>query len=172
MLGFLDTLCGRKASELKVKDMEKYAFDPKRLLVQISMVLLRVWQQDQGNRDAQGFLVSLAAHPDFSSATMSKCGSVLQRQQLVDPEMLSNYTCFMQEVGDLLLLLPPPPSSLLFPFLLPSLSLSPPSSSFSFLLPPPPSSLLLPPPSSFSSSSFLPPPPFPLPSSPPSSSSL
>ena len=105
MLGFLDTLCGRKASELKVKDMEKYAFDPKRLLVQISMVLLRVWQQDQGNRDAEGFLVSLATHPDFSSATMSKCASVLQRQQLVDPEMLTNYTCFMQEVGGLF---PPP----------------------------------------------------------------
>ena len=56
MLGFLDTLCGSRASELKVKDMEKYAFDPRRLLVQITSILLRVWQQDRGNRYVDGDL--------------------------------------------------------------------------------------------------------------------
>lgn len=98
MLGFLDTLCGSRASELKVKDMEKYAFDPRRLLYQISMVLLRVWQQDRGKREKDGFLVALATHPDFSQATLGKCASVLQKQKLVDPNFLTDYTCFMQEV--------------------------------------------------------------------------
>jgi len=98
MLGFLDTLCGSRASELKVKDMEKYAFDPRRLLYQISMVLLRVWQQDRGKREKDGFLVALATHPDFSQATLGKCASVLQKQKLVDPNFLTDYTCFMQEI--------------------------------------------------------------------------
>ena len=47
MVGFLDALCGPSASQLKVKDMDKYAFDPKRLLVQITTIVLRVWKQDR-----------------------------------------------------------------------------------------------------------------------------
>ena len=47
MVGFLDALCGPSASQLRVKDMDKYAFDPKRLLVHITTIVLRVWKQDQ-----------------------------------------------------------------------------------------------------------------------------
>ena len=101
MVGFLDALCGPSASQLRVKDMDKYAFDPKRLLVHITTIVLRVWKQDQrpttppspspssggggGSGSGRGlggadcFTVSLATHPDYSVATMSKCGSVLQK---------------------------------------------------------------------------------------------
>jgi hypothetical protein len=46
MLGFLDVLCGSKASDLNVKDKEKYNFDPKKLLSQIASIILRVWARE------------------------------------------------------------------------------------------------------------------------------
>lgn len=121
MVGFLDALCGPSASQLKVKDMDKYAFDPKRLLVQITTIVLRVWKQDQqptpeaapssspsstsgvsgsgrGLGGADSFTVSLASHPDYSAATMTKCGSVLQKQMLGDPAFLSDFNDFVKQV--------------------------------------------------------------------------
>ena len=126
MVGFLDALCGPSASQLKVKDMDKYAFDPKRLLVQITTIVLRVWKQDQqpstppsppspssggggggggggsgsgrGLSGADSFTVSLATHPDYSAATMTKCGSVLQKQMLGDPAFLSDFNNFVKQV--------------------------------------------------------------------------
>ena len=112
MVGFLDALCGPSASQLKVKDMDKYAFDPKRLLVQITTIVLRVWKQDQpaagsggvsvGGAAAAGkesFTVSMATHPDYSQATMTKCGSVLQKQMLGDPTFLKDFSNFVQQVN-------------------------------------------------------------------------
>ena len=100
MLGFLDALCGPKASELKVKDMEKYAFDPRRLLVQIASIMIRVWKQDKTStaESSETFLMSLATHPDFENQTMSKCGSVLQKQVLSGSDVLGDYTSLMQQV--------------------------------------------------------------------------
>ena len=122
MLGFLDALCGPSASQLKVKDMDKYAFDPKRLLVQITTIVLRVWKQDRprvsngggsppsppsppagggGGVAAMGkdsFTVSLATHPDYSQTTMTKCASVLQKQMLGDPTFLAEFTEFIKQV--------------------------------------------------------------------------
>ena len=124
MVGFLDALCGPSASQLKVKDMDKYAFDPKRLLVQITTIVLRVWKQDQpttegttppsspmsssgggggsgigrGLGGADSFTVSLATHPDYSPSTMTKCGSVLQKQMLGDPAFLSDFNNFVKQV--------------------------------------------------------------------------
>ena len=107
MVGFLDTLCGPSASQLKVKDMDKYAFDPKRLLVQITTIVLRVWKQEEpslssGDHDGGGgkdsFTLSMATHPDYSQATMAKCSSVLQKQMLGDPGFLSDFTNFVKEV--------------------------------------------------------------------------
>ena len=108
MVGFLYALCGPSASQLKVKDMDKYAFDPKRLLVQITTIVLRVWKQDQpsvssggrdgGNSRKDSFTVSLASHPDYSKATMTKCGSVLEKQMLGDPAFLTDFTNFVKQV--------------------------------------------------------------------------
>ena len=100
MVGFLDALCGPSASQLKVKDMDKYAFDPKRLLVQITTIVLRVWKQDKSGSTGgeESFTVSLATHPDYSQATMTKCGSVLQKQMLGDPGFLGDFTNFIKQV--------------------------------------------------------------------------
>ena len=98
--------------------MDKYAFDPKRLLVQITTIVLRVWKQDHprvsngggspfstpspaggGTTMGKGsFTVSLANHPDYSQSTMTKCASVLQKQMLGDPALLADFTDFIKQV--------------------------------------------------------------------------
>ena len=118
MVGFLDALCGPSASQLKVKDMDKYAFDPKRLLVQITTIVLRVWKQNHprvsngggsplstpspaGGGTTMGkdsFTMSLSNHPDYSQTTMTKCASVLQKQMLGDPALLADFTDFIKQV--------------------------------------------------------------------------
>ncbi len=98
MLGFLDTLCGPRAAELKVKDMNKYAFDPRRLLTMIMTIMLQVWRQERGTREKEGFAVSLALHPDFSEAVMTKCSTVLHRQQLLNPQLMNEHGEFMKQV--------------------------------------------------------------------------
>ena len=100
-LGFLDTLCGPRASELKVKDMDKYAFHPRQLVAHISSVLLHVWRQDKqaGPPAPDSFTLSMAMHPDLSLPTLGKCVSVLQKQQLLDAAALADFSGFTQEVG-------------------------------------------------------------------------
>ena len=102
MLGFLDTLCGPKASELNVKDKEKYAFDPKKLLAQIASIVLRVWTQDKRRVDAgkEGFAISFATHPDYPEGAVGRWASVLRRHGLLDPRSLQEYGQFMEEVRE------------------------------------------------------------------------
>ena len=97
MLGFLDVLCGPRASELKVKDMEKYSFYPRKLVSQITSIIVRVWHQDSASKPEEGFVFSLATHPDFSHGTMAKCGSVLQ--QTSDSTLSADFAAFMGQVG-------------------------------------------------------------------------
>ena len=87
LLGFLNTLCGPNASNLKVKDMDRYAFDPTRLVLQISSVLVQAWghdctQRGEGEGEGRSFVECLAAHPDLSMATMNKCVSVLRNSTI------------------------------------------------------------------------------------------
>ena len=96
MLGFLNTLCGPGASNLKVKDMDKYSFDPTRLVLWICSILLRTWLQDHAHGGAGagvtedgGLVECLATHPDLSQATMSKCASVLQMSGMSESDLLS-----------------------------------------------------------------------------------
>lgn len=96
MLGFLDVLCGPRASELKVKDMEKYSFYPRKLVSQITSIIVRVWHQDSASKPEEGFVFSLATHPDFSPGTMTKCGSVLQ--QTSDSTLSADFAAFMGQV--------------------------------------------------------------------------
>lgn len=102
MLGFLNTLCGPNASNLKVKDMEKYLFDPTHLVVQISSILVRVWVQDDRTCSAEeggeGFLTCLAAHPDLSLATMAKCGHVLQMSSTGEARVLAGFTALTEKL--------------------------------------------------------------------------
>lgn len=92
MLGFLNTLCGPNASNLKVKDREKYSFDPIQLVLWICSILVRTWVQgcahgDTGG-DGEGFVECLATHPDFIHATMTKCASVLQKSVMAETDLV------------------------------------------------------------------------------------
>ena len=99
LLGFLNTLCGPKASNLKVKDMDKYAFNPSNIVVQIVSIMVRVWIQNQKSTDGESFATSLASHPDFSQTTMTKCSSVLQKTVMMDSELLGNFASFLEQVN-------------------------------------------------------------------------
>jgi hypothetical protein len=103
MLGFLEVLCGSKASELNVKDKEKYNFDPKKLLSQIAAIILRVWAQECRQREAvsptEGFLVSFSTHPDFTQSVVDRWTNVLTRHSLLDPPSQRNFSTFLEEVG-------------------------------------------------------------------------
>ena len=102
MLGFLEVLCGSRASELNVRDKEKYKFDPKKLLSQIASIVLRVWTQECRQTEAvppgEGFLVCFSTHPEFSQATVDRWCSVLTRHNLLDPQGQKEYSQFLEEV--------------------------------------------------------------------------
>ena len=102
MLGFLEVLCGSKASDLNVKDKEKYNFDPKKLLSQIAVIVLRVWTQECRQSEAvsptEGFLVSFSTHPDFTQSVVDCWTNVLTRHSLLDPPSQRNFSTFLEEV--------------------------------------------------------------------------
>lgn len=93
MVGFLNTLCGPNSSNLKVKDRERYSFDPTQLVLWICSILLRAWTQDSAHGvsaeagKGEGFVECLATHPDYSQATMTKCLSVLQKGAMSEAEV-------------------------------------------------------------------------------------
>lgn len=101
MIGFLDTLCGAKASDLNVKDKDKYNFDPKKLLAQIASIILRVWTQESKNSTGgtERFLISFGTHPEFSQPVIDRWSNVLQKHNLLDPRSQKDYGFFLEEVG-------------------------------------------------------------------------
>jgi ubiquitin-protein ligase len=81
---FLDALCGSRSIDLKVKDMSKYNFDPKKLLLTITTVMLRLAKQSPAEApyvspSYQDFVQAMADHPDYSHSTMNKASSILRR---------------------------------------------------------------------------------------------
>ena len=101
MTGFLQTLCGPTASELNVKDKDKYNFDPKKLLAQIASIILRSWTQECKQAvgvSGEGFLMSFGTHPEFSQGVIERWASVLRKHSLLDPRGLQNYEYFLEEV--------------------------------------------------------------------------
>ena len=102
MLGFLNSLCGPRATELKVKDRESYAFNPRKLIDTITTIVLRVWKQEsnmattkESNMAANGFMKSIALHPEYSADTMSHVGSLLSRDNQTSAQ---TFALFMQNV--------------------------------------------------------------------------
>ena len=100
MLGFLETLCGPGASDLNVKDKDKYKFDPKKLLSQIASIVHRVWSQEckHSSGTSEGFLVSFGTHPEYSQGVVERWTNVLQRHSLLDPQGQKYHTHFLEEV--------------------------------------------------------------------------
>lgn len=100
IFGFLNLLCGPKASELKVKDMNKYSFEPYTLLTQLVNILLMICSQEAQPRARNGFVSSLALFPDYSRTTMEKVASVIQRRGSLSDDVLTQLKSLIEEVTD------------------------------------------------------------------------
>ena len=98
IFGFLNHLCGPKASELKVKDMDKYSFQPYMLLTQLVNILLMICRQEAQPRTQDGFVSSLALFPDYSRATMDKVVSVIHRRGALSDDVLVQLKSLIEEV--------------------------------------------------------------------------
>ena len=100
MMGFLDNLCGARQSDLKVKEPERFGFDPRRLVTDIASVMVHIWQVEKlaDHLPGDGFTSSLVVHPDYSRPAMAKVSSVLHRHQLCSPDILPGYDSFLQKV--------------------------------------------------------------------------
>ena len=101
IFGFLNLLCGPRASELKVKDMDKYSFQPYTLLTQLVNILLMICRQEAQPRAHDGFVSSLALFPDYSRATMDKVASVIQRRGSLSDDVVTQLISLIEEVGTL-----------------------------------------------------------------------
>ncbi|XP_073231634.1 ubiquitin conjugation factor E4 B-like [Porites lutea] len=98
IIGFLHSLCGRKCSDLKVQNMEKYSFDPRDLLVKILTVLVRMANASEDRE----FVKCLAANPDYSRLSIEKALCVVQRENLAADHVVQDLGKVMQEVQSLL----------------------------------------------------------------------
>ncbi|XP_019628918.1 PREDICTED: uncharacterized protein LOC109473492 [Branchiostoma belcheri] len=97
VIGFIGALCGPKASELKVKDMEKYNFNPRQLLLQIVRVILRIGREEALDKD--GFIVSMSTDTDYSPKYMEKACSVLARDSVIDPKEIQQFQKMLEEMN-------------------------------------------------------------------------
>ena len=95
LLGFLETLCGPKSSELKVRDMDHYSFKPRTLVSQIASVLVRAWTLEEGQRSTHHILEGVAEYPEYSASTMSKCGGILGKE---DGQLAAAFSQLVQQV--------------------------------------------------------------------------
>ena len=98
IFGFLNLLCGPKSSELKIKDMDKYSFQPYTLLTQLVNILLMICRQEAQPRTQDGFVSSLALFPDYSRATMDKVTSVIHRRGSLSDDVLVQLKSLIEEV--------------------------------------------------------------------------
>lgn len=99
MMGFLDNLCGARQAELKVKDPDQLKFDPRKLVAQLATVIVNIWRLEKTDVKENGFMLSLAAHPDYSRPVFGKVASVLERHQLCGPDIINDYKSLLVEVS-------------------------------------------------------------------------
>lgn len=97
IVGFLDSLCGRKCVDLKVQNMEKYSFDPRDLLVKILTSMVRMANASEERE----FVKCLAHNPDYSRISVEKALHVVQRENLAPEHVIQDLRKLMQEVGSL-----------------------------------------------------------------------
>ena len=96
-IGFLESLCGSKSATFKVKDMEKYRFNPRELLSQIAQILLRIVHEER-SRELH-FVKSMAADPDYSSATMQKACDTLRSKNILEEAAVKEFETLNEEVN-------------------------------------------------------------------------
>ena len=99
-MGFLDTLCGARQSELKVKDPESLLFNPRVIVTQIVTVIVGIWalERERGEQPLDSFIVSLTNHPDYNAGVMNKVLSVIVKSQSCSPNIVTSYQGFLEQV--------------------------------------------------------------------------
>ena len=96
-IGFLESLCGAKSADFKVKDMEKYNFNPRELLSQIVQILLRIIQEERMKE--LHFVKSLASDPDYNPATVQKACDVLRSKNILEETYVKEFEVLNEEVN-------------------------------------------------------------------------
>lgn len=87
----LEAIAGPKCSELKVKNPEKYSFNPKNLLINISKIFVNLSQEEEFinavSRDGRSFKIS----------TFNRATDILNKHHLVSPAFLSKFKQFAEQ---------------------------------------------------------------------------
>lgn len=97
--GFLESLCGAKAKDFKVKNMAKYDFNPGELLLTIVNIILRITLQDHSRHD--GYLVSMVRDPDFETANLEKAQSVISSKGLAGEDTVDQIAQLLEQLKKL-----------------------------------------------------------------------
>lgn len=98
--GFLESLCGAKAKDFKVKNMAKYNFNPGELLSTIVNIIVRVTMQDHSVHN--GYLVSMVKDPDFELHNVEKALSVIQEKGLGGEAVVSQMSDLVRQMKTLM----------------------------------------------------------------------
>ncbi|XP_071101148.1 uncharacterized protein [Haliotis cracherodii] len=97
--GFLESLCGSKAKDYKVKDFEKYNFSPQQLLLQITTILLRIAREVSASKD--NFLVNMATDAEFDASNLDKALSVISSKGLAEEDSLQQFQHLIHQLRQL-----------------------------------------------------------------------
>ncbi|XP_013383358.1 uncharacterized protein LOC106153808 isoform X1 [Lingula anatina] len=98
-IGFIEALCGSKSVEFKVKDMDKYSFNPRQLLSDVCQVLLRIAKEETFK--TEGFVHSLAMDPDYSPTAWAKTYTVLSEKGVGDDQMVEEFGELLTQIDKL-----------------------------------------------------------------------
>ncbi|KAK9823993.1 hypothetical protein WJX72_006841 [[Myrmecia] bisecta] len=91
---FIGLLVGPQCTGLKVQNPEKYSFDPKKLLLQVCEVMLRLAQ-------SEAFVAAISADADYDEALMQNAHRVLVGKQLGQYEHAARLEQLIAQVAQL-----------------------------------------------------------------------
>ena len=97
---FLELLLGPKCEGLKVKEPEKYKFDPKKLLLAICEFTLRLDAASDALQAAEpgtSFAAWVAGEDDYSREVLEKAGGILTKHQLGDASHVIKLRAFIHK---------------------------------------------------------------------------
>ncbi|XP_048576490.1 uncharacterized protein LOC5513359 isoform X2 [Nematostella vectensis] len=100
IIGFLDSLVGPKSLDLKVKNMEKYSFNPRDLLVKLISILLHI----SNSAAAEGeplFARCITADPDYIRDNLQRALRILKREGLVAEDTLVSLRSFVVKCDEI-----------------------------------------------------------------------
>jgi len=94
LIYFLGKLCGPQMSKLKVKNPEKYGFDPKQLLGKIAKILAHFAESPEMSK-------KMGADLDYDPLVMDKACQILSRIKVLDPQLEAKFQNFVKNTNQL-----------------------------------------------------------------------